>query len=163
MLEGVAIEDRGSNPVDYDSEQAQHSEDFVHRALADEPFLEHVAEAIERCANEAEKVAFELGRRVTSIGACDVVGRKQDSHSSTADQDTGDLRPFVADAQEEERYDHDADDGPKVQQLSGEDVGVVVREDGEVVSFDVEEGKAYVFPAVDAEQHEVALEAIFVN
>jgi hypothetical protein len=47
--------------------------------------------------------------------------------------------------------------------LCGEDVGVAVGEDGEVVPFYVHEGKDDVFPAVDAEEFEVFLEAVCVD
>jgi hypothetical protein len=47
----------------------------------------------------------------------------------------------VADFEEEEGDRHHHDDGPEVYELRGEDGGVAVGEDGEVVSFYVEEGE----------------------
>ena len=48
---------------------------------------------------------------------------------------------MVADVQEEEGNCDDEDDGPEVDELGGEDGGVAIRENSEVVAFDVEEGK----------------------
>jgi hypothetical protein len=70
-----------------------------------------------------------------------VIGAEENAHAADADEDAEDLGPVVADAEEEEGYRDDDNDGPEVNQLRGEDGGVAVGEDGEVVSFDVEEGK----------------------
>lgn len=48
---------------------------------------------------------------------------------------------MVADVEEEEGDGDDEDDGPEIDELGGEDGGVAVGEDGEVVPFDVEEGE----------------------
>ncbi len=45
---------------------------------------------------------------------------------------------MVADVEEKKGDGDDEDDGPEVDELGGEDGGVAVGEDGEVVAFDVE-------------------------
>jgi len=69
----MAVEDRGCDAVDDDSEEAKHAENFIHGSFAHEPFFEDVGEAVERCADETEHVAFELGGRITAVGASDMV------------------------------------------------------------------------------------------
>lgn len=73
---------------------------------------------------------------------------QQNAHATTADEDANDLEDLVADLQDEERDDDDADNGPEVQKLGGQEVGVSVGEDGKVVSLDIEEGHDQVLPAV---------------
>ena len=47
--------------------------------------------------------------------------------------------------------------------MGGEDVGVAVGEDGEVVSFDVHEGEDDVLPAIDEQELEVAFRPVSVD
>ena len=68
-----------------------------------------------------------------------MVGCEEETHAAAADDDAYDLGPLVADVQEDEGDDYDADDGPEVEELGGEEVGVAVGEDSEVVSFYVHE------------------------
>lgn len=63
---------------------------------------------------------------------------EQDTHAADADEDAEDLCGMVADVEEEKGDGDDEDDGPEVDELGGEDGGVAVGEDGEVVAFDVE-------------------------
>ena len=51
-----------------------------------------------------------------------MVGCEEDAHAAAADEDPGYLGPFVAYAEEEEGDDYDADDGPEVEELGGEDI-----------------------------------------
>lgn len=90
--------------------------------------------------------------------ACD-----QDPHATNADEDARDLRYMIADMEEEERDDDDGDDGEEVDELRGQDGGVPVREHGEVVSLDVEEGEDDVFPTIFQQEAEPALEAAAVQ
>lgn len=48
---------------------------------------------------------------------------------------------MVADMEEEKGDGDDEDDGPEVDELGGEDGGVAVGENGEVVAFDIEKRK----------------------
>ena len=66
---------------------------------------------------------------------------EQDTHATDADEDAEDLGGVVADVEEEEGDGDDEDDGPEVDELGGEDGGVAIGENGEVVAFDVEEGE----------------------
>ena len=68
-----------------------------------------------------------------------VTGDEQ-TRASDADKDAADLRPVVADLEEEKRNDNDDDDGPEVDELGGKDGGVAVGEDGEIVALNVTEG-----------------------
>ena len=60
VLDGLAVEDRGLNPVDYLCPERQLADDFVKRAAGDEPFLVDVGKPIECCAEETEEVTFDL-------------------------------------------------------------------------------------------------------
>jgi hypothetical protein len=55
-----------------------------------------------------------------------VVGCEEHAHAAAADQDPSYLGPFVSYAQEEEGDDYDADYGPEVEELGGEDVLVLL-------------------------------------
>ena len=92
-----------------------------------------------------------------------MVGSDQDAHAADTDQDTGDLGEVVADFEEDEGDDDDGDDGEEVDELGGEDGCVAVREYGEVVAFDVEEGEDDVFPAVFYQEGEVAARFVPVD
>ncbi len=70
-----------------------------------------------------------------------MIAGEQDAHAADADEDAEDLGGVVADVEKEEGDGDDKDDGPEVDELGGEDGGVAVGEDGEVVAFDVEEGE----------------------
>ena len=88
------------------------------------------------------------------------------------------MRPLVAHAEKQEGDDYDADYGPEIQELGGENVlgslewygrgrrgtyGIFVGEDCEVIALDVHETQNYVFPAINLEEPEVSLPAVFVN
>ena len=121
-LEVRAVEDRSGDAVDDDPEETKHTEHFVHWPFTDEPFFKDVGEAVECGADETEEISFYLGGRIAAVGAGDVVGCEEDAHAAAADEDPGYLGPFVTYAEEEEGDDYDADDGPEVEELRGEDV-----------------------------------------
>jgi len=58
-----------------------------------------------------------LCRGGSAIGAGDVIGCEEDTHSTAADEDAKNLGPLVAHPKQEEGNYHDADDGPEVEQL----------------------------------------------
>lgn len=147
-LETVAVEDGGLGPVDEEAEETEEGEDLVRGALADEPFLARVGQAVEGGAQEREQVALDQVHARPTVGALDVVARQQDAGAADADEDAGDLEDLVPHAQQQERYDDDHDDGPEVDELGRQDVRVVVGEHGEVVALDVQEGEDEVLPPV---------------
>jgi len=69
----------------------------------------------------------------------------------------------VSHAQEHEGDDDDKDDGPEVYQLRGDDGGVAVGEDDEVVTLDVEEAKDEVLPSRGFDDLPVSLGADLVE
>lgn len=148
IAEGCAIEDGGLNAVDEHAKEAHKSQDVVHGALGHEPLLKNVGNTVKSGTEKAKEVALDHVNTRAAVGASNVVRGKQDAHATAADEDTNDLEQLVAHTQQEERDDDDADDGPKVEQLGGQQVGVSVGQDGEVVALDVEEGHDEVAPAI---------------
>lgn len=63
-----------------------------------------------------------------------MIGCEEDSHAATTEEDAEDLYPLVSDPEEEKRDDHYAYNRPEVEELSGQEVSVLVCEDGKVVS-----------------------------
>ncbi len=51
-----------------------------------------------------------------------MVGCEEHTHAAAADEDPGYLGPFVAYVEEGEGDDYDADNGPEVEELGGQDV-----------------------------------------
>lgn len=148
LLEGLAVKDGGLDAVDDHAKEAHEGQDVVHGPLGDEPLLEDVGDTVERGAQQAEEVTLDHVDTRTAVGAGDVVRGQQDAHAAAADEDADDLEDLVAHAQQDEGDDDDADNGPEVEQLGGQQVGVAVGQDGEVVALDVEEGHDDVAPAV---------------
>lgn len=54
-----------------------------------------------------------------------MVRTEQDAHATDAKENTANLRPVVADTQEQEREDDDDDNSPEVDELSGENGSLV--------------------------------------
>lgn len=148
LLEGLAVEDGGLDAVDNHAKEADEGEDVVHGRLGDEPLLEDVAGAVEGGAEQGKEVALERVGGLAVVGVGHVVGREKDAHAAAADEDSNDLEDLVADLEEEEGDEDDADNGPKVDELRRQDVGVAVGLDGEVVALDVERGHDDVLPAI---------------
>ena len=166
-VEAVAVEDARLRARDEHAPEAELADDFVQRAFRDEEFLGHVAEAVEGRARQGEEVAFQLvaaGDAPRGGPLRDVVAAEEDADAADADEDAEDLRPVVADPEEDAGDEHYHDDGPEVDQLRAEDGGVAVREHGEVVALYVEEGEDEIFPAAlhDDRVH-VAPEAVLVD
>ena len=138
-----AVEDAGLGAVDQHTPEAQLADDFVQRSLGHQELLRDIAHTVKRRPKQRKEVSLELipAAHAPAIGAGDVITGEQDSHAADADEDAEDLGGVVADAEEEEGDGDDEDDGPEVDELGGEDGGVAVGEDGEVVAFDVEEGE----------------------
>lgn len=62
-----------------------------------------------------------------------MIAGEQDAHAPDARQDAEDLAPVIADVEQEEWEDDDDHDGPEVDQLGREDVGISVGENDEIV------------------------------
>lgn len=86
----------------YHTEDPQHAEYLEHGAAGDEPFFKDVGDAVQRCAEETEEVAFEFVNAIAAVCALEVVGREQDAHSTATDQDADDLWNLVAHFKDEE-------------------------------------------------------------
>ena len=141
--ESSAVEDAGLGPVDDHPPPPKLANDLIERTLADQELLGHVTQPVGGRAHQREQIALELAARrdVPAVGAGDVVGGEEDAHARDANEDANDLGPVVADAEEKEGDGYDDDDRPEVDQLGGENGGVAVGEDGEVVALDVAEGE----------------------
>lgn len=161
--EYLVFEDTGYGAVDQDSEEAEHAQDFVRGTLAHEPLLIHIRQTVESCTYETKEVAFELCGWITAVGASDVVRSEEDAHASTAEQDSRNLNPLVAHLEEGEGYDDNHDDGPEVEELSRENIGVLVGQNSEVIAQDIQKTQNNVFPAIDKEDLAIFLETISVD
>lgn len=148
LLKSVAIKDTRRRAADHHANNTHETQDLVRGPPRDIPLLKHVAEPIARRARETKQVAFQLLGRVVVVGARHGVAAEEHAHAATGDEDAEELKGPVAHLEQQERDDDDADDGPKVEQLGREEVGVAVGEDGEVVALDVEKRKDKVLPAV---------------
>lgn len=148
LLERVAVEDGGLDTVDDHAKEADEGEDVVHGGLGDEPLLEDVAGAVEGGAEEGEKVAFEHVGGVAAAIVGHLVGCNENAHAAAADKDADDLENLVADFEDEEGDENDADNGPEVEELRGEEVCVTVSFDGKVVALDIQRCHDDVLPAI---------------
>jgi len=185
--EGIAVENVGCDPVDDNSEESKHAEDFVHRTLADEPLLEDVGHTVEGCSCETEEVALKHSWGTATVGTGDVVGCKEDTHAAAADEDSSYLGPLVADTKDEEGDDYNTDNGPEIEELGllevssgqvrkdqkqrssllgysyGQEVGVSVRQHCEIVPLYIHETQDDIFPAINEEKLEILLEPISID
>ncbi|ROV87275.1 hypothetical protein VSDG_09902 [Cytospora chrysosperma] len=148
LLEGVAVEDAGGCAADAHAQEAHKAQDLEDGPAGDIPLLKDVAQAVARRAGQAEQVALEHVVGGVGAGAGHGVAAQQHAHAAAGDQDAEDLEGLVADLEQQEGDDDDAEDGPEVEQLGAEEVGPPVGQDGEVVALDVQEGQDEVLPAV---------------
>lgn len=162
----VPVENCCCDAVDDDPKESKHTEDFVHGALGDKPFLEHVGDTVESGASESEEVPFEHCWRASAVGASEVVRNEEETHTTTADENADNLSPLVANAEDEEGDDYNADDGPEVEELGlahvsltirpwklwesyRQKVGVSIRQHSEVVTLDIQEAQNNILPPVN--------------
>lgn len=117
--EGITVEDGSLHADDEHAVQTQLAQDFIHGPLADEVFLCDVGEAVATGAYQGEKVTLDLAAAGWAVAATTskVVRGEQHTHATNGDEDTQDLRPVVADAQEQKREDNHDDDSPEVDEL----------------------------------------------
>ena len=148
ILECRAVKDGALDTIDDDAEEADEGQHVVHGCLGDEPLLEDVTKTVASGTKESEKIALDHVLSRTTVASRNVVGTDEDAHTANADNDTDDLEDAVADLEEEERDDDHADNRPEVDELRGQDVGVPVGQDGEVVALHVEERHDEILPAV---------------
>ena len=92
-----------------------------------------------------------------------MVRADEDAHAADADNDAENLEEAVAHAEEEEGDDDHHHDGPEVDELCAEDVGVAVRQDGEVVALDIKEGHDEVLPAISVRHLKPGFGALLVH
>ena len=114
--EGVTVENRCLHAVDDHRPKTKLANDFVEGSAADEPLFVDVAETVEAGAEDGEEIAFQLLAACDAAdgGAVDRVGPEKHAHAADADEYTEDLRPVVADLEEEKGEEDDDDDGPEV-------------------------------------------------
>ena len=139
LLPRIPIKDSRLHTVDDHTPEANLAHNLIKRTLAGQELLGHVTQAIEGRTQECKEIALDLisAAGIGAVGSRDMVGANENSKTADADEDSDDLSGVVAHAQEEEGDDDDEDDGPEVDELGGEDGGVAVGEDGEVVAFDI--------------------------
>jgi hypothetical protein len=147
-----AVEYPRLSAVDQHPPEPQLSDNLVHGAFGDEELLRHVAEAVERRAQQRKEIALQCVGCGVLVRTRYVVGCQHEPETRDADQYPHDLRPVVADFQEEEGQHHDNDDGPELDQLRGQDRCISVRQHGEIVALHVAEGEDDVFPPIFQDQ-----------
>ena len=116
-----------------------------------------------RGAEQAKQITLDHVNARPRVGACQMVRSQEDAHAAAADQDAGDLENLVANLEEEKRQDDHADDAPEIEQLRRQDVGVAIRQHGEVVALDVEEAEDKVLPPAAPDDPGPLLEAVVVD
>lgn len=148
LLEGVAVKDGGGGTANEHADEAHEGQDLVHGPLGDVPLLKDVAQTVARSARQPEQVTLELVLGRVGAGARHGVGGEQHAHATAGDEDAEDLEGSVAHLEQQEAHNDDADDGPEVEELGAEEVGVAVGQDGKVISLDVEKAQDEIAPAV---------------
>lgn len=87
----------------------------------------------------------------------------QDTYASDTHKDAKDLCDMVANAKEGKRDDDHGDDCEEVDQLCRQDGGISVGKHGEIVTFNVEEGKDDVLPPIFEQKPTIALKPVAVK
>lgn len=161
-VEWAAVKDSALNTVNQHTPETHLANDLVHRTLGDHVLFKQVAEGVDRASQKSEKVTFQLiGSRV--VGATEVVGSNQQTHSTAGNEHTKVLRDVVADFQEDEGDDDNDNDSPETEQLSAQQRGVTVCQNHKVVALNIQEGKDEISPAVGIKKSEPFLKAVFVD
>lgn len=129
---------------------------MVRTRLGDEELFQHVAGTIESGTEEGKEIASKLvswavAAVLSRLVARDVVRGNEHAHTAAADKDAEDLDPSVANLEEDEGNDDDTDNGPEVDELGREKVGIGVGANSEVVALDIQERHDQVSPPVLAE------------
>lgn len=70
---------------------------------------------------------------------------------------------MVSAVQEDERNDNDADDGPETKQLGAQQRGIAISKNHEVISFDIQERKDEITPAILVKKTKPFLETVLVD
>jgi hypothetical protein len=73
------------------------------------------------------------------------------------------LSPLVSYAQEDERDYHNANNGPEVQKLCREDIGVAVSQYCKVIPLNIHETENNILPSINHEQFKVLFKAVVVD
>ena len=161
----AAFEDGALHAVNDAAVQRQLTQNLIHGLLADKVLLGGVGKAVERGAQESKEVSLQLvaARDVSPIGTGDVVRGDQDTHSTDADHDAGNLGDMVANLKEQERDNDHYHNGPEVNQLSAQHGRVLIRQNDEEVTLNITKCENDIFPAVGVDHTEPALESITVD
>lgn len=163
VIEGLAVEDGSLDTIDAHSEETKERQDVVQVSSGDEPLLENVGGTVESSTEKGEQVTLDHVKTLTAVGTADVITANQNTHTTTADQDTNDLEDSVADLEKEERDDNDTDNSPEVDQLRRQNVGVPVGQNSEVIALNVQEGHDEVLPAILDSNLPPAAETVLVE
>ena len=139
VADRVAVEDGRLRAVDQHGPEPELAHHLVQRFLRHQELLRQVRQAVEGGAQQREEIAPHRVLGLAAVAAGDVVAAEQDAHAPDAHQDPHNLRPVIPHPQHDEREDHDDDNGPEVDQLGRQDVGVTVGPHDEVVLQVVEE------------------------
>lgn len=113
-----------------------------------EPLLEYVSSTVESGTEQSEQVTLDHVKTAASIGTADVITSNEDTHTTTADYNTNDLKDSVPNLEQEERNDNNADNSPEVYELRRQNVRVSVGQNSKVVSLDVQERHDEVLPPI---------------
>jgi hypothetical protein len=117
VLETLSVEDTSLSTVDEHAPERKHTYHLVHGTFANKELLQDVGEAIEGGAEKCEEVTFELVLGRELVCARDVVRYHEQADPTDTGKDSNYLRELVVDVEEDEGYDDDDYDGPKVDEL----------------------------------------------
>merc|ERR1712098_112604 len=127
-LERAAVEDGGLHTGDDHGPEAQLANDLVEGTAGDKPLLVDIGDAVAGGAQKGEEIPLNLVANGYAANRrdLDVVGADQDANAANADDDPDDLRPVVADLEEEEGENDHNDDSPEVDELGAHNGGVAI-------------------------------------
>lgn len=163
VIEGVSVKDGSLDSVDAHTKQTQERQDVVQMSPGNKPLLEDIGSTVEGGTEQSEQITLDHVKTFTAVGTGDMVAANQNTHTTTAYQDTDDLEHSVADLEEEEGNDHNADNGPEVDELRRQDVCVSVSQNRKVVSLDIQKRHDEVLPSILHSDAPPALDAVLVE
>ncbi|KAI7973821.1 hypothetical protein EIK77_001020 [Talaromyces pinophilus] len=161
-VERATVKDGALHTVDQHTPETHLANDLVHGTLGDHVLFKQVAKGVDGAGQQSEKITFQLicGR---VIGATEVVGSNQETHSTAGNKHTKVLSNVVSDFQEGEGNNDNDNDSPETEQLGAQQRGVAVCQNHKVVALNIQEGKDEISPAIGVKKTEPFLEAIFVD
>lgn len=160
VIERVSVKDGSLDTVDTHTKQAQERQDVVQVSPGHEPLLEYIGSTVESGTKQSKQITLDHIKAAAAIGTADVITGNENTHTTTADHNTNDLKDSVPNLEQEERNDNNADNSPKVNKLRRQDVRVSVRQNSEVVSLDVQKRHDEVLPPILHSNAPPALDAV---